>query len=97
VSTLILSCLFDYIKTKHRLFLSALQIVCLFALSILVILFFPADAFVRMMTAISYDLGNWILAYPQLALQHEILAISSSLLGTWFLVWLSLRLAGANR
>ena len=72
-------------------------IVCLLAISIPVILFFPVDAFVRVMTALSYDLGSWILDAPKLALQPEMLAISASLLGTWLLVWFSLRLAGASR
>ena len=83
---------------KHSIpFLRLGLIVCLLVLSIPAILFFPADAFVRMMTAISYNIGSWILASPKLALRHDILAVSTSLWGTWILVWLSLRLAGANR
>jgi hypothetical protein len=74
-----------------------LYLVLLFALSIPAMLFFPADAFVRTMTVLASDFGSWLLAFPKLVFQQEFLAVSTSLLGTWFLVWISLRLAGAGR
>jgi hypothetical protein len=74
-----------------------LRLVLLLALLIPAVLLFPTHAFVRTMTAFSYNLSNWILSSPDLALRQEILTSTSSLLGTWFLIWVSLRLTGSSR
>lgn len=74
-----------------------LRLVLLLALSIPVLLLFPTDAFVRTMTAFSSNLSNWILSSPELALRPDIFTATASLLGTWFLIWVSLRLVGGSR
>lgn len=64
------------------------------AVMIPVILFFPAKPFVHTMNSLSWDLGNWILT---VSTGNAFMMASASLLGTWLLVWFSLRLAGAGR
>ena len=58
---------------------------------------FPAGAVLPAMNRISYSIGKWILSPGEIMLDPALFPTGASLLGTLILVWLSLRLAGADR
>jgi hypothetical protein len=66
-------------------------------LVILVILFEPADPVLRATNQLVYALSAWISSPTDLALRNLILSAVASLFGSLILIWLSLRLSGANR
>lgn len=67
-------------------------------ITILSIWLFPADSVLRSMNSLSHFVAEWIVAPPSFAaLQNVLLSACASILGSLLLVWLSLRLAGAER
>ena len=67
-------------------------------LTILSIWFFPSDLVVHGINSFSNFIADWFVASHSVsALQNALLAASASILGSLLLVWLSLRLAGAER
>ena len=49
------------------------------------------------MNAVSYSAGRWLVSPHEAVLRRVILPAAGSILGTFMLIWLSLRLAGAGR
>jgi hypothetical protein len=67
-------------------------------LTILSIWLFPAESVLRGINSLSHFIADWIVATPSItALPNALLSASASILGSLLIVWLSLRLAGAER
>ena len=66
------------------------------ALSILAIWVFPVDSVLRVTYGLSYALGEWIIASPEMFFGNALLTALGSLLGTFLLIWISLRLVDAR-
>ena len=64
-------------------------------LTVLAIWAFPEAG--RAMNAVSYSAGKWLLSPPEAALRNMVFPAAGSILGTFMLIRLSLRLAGAGR
>jgi len=71
-------------------------VVMIIATAVIVPLF-PSEAFGRALIAAFLDLGEWIVSPADIALQNAILWAMASLSGTMLVVWLSFKLAGAER
>ena len=72
-------------------------IAAILILTVLVFRFYPADSALRATNWMSYTIANWIFAPGDVALRNALLSAFASLAGTFLLIWLSLRLVGANR
>jgi hypothetical protein len=53
---------------------------------------FPVDSVLRATYWLSYTMGNWIISPPEMGFGKVILPALASLLGTFLLAWISLRL-----
>jgi hypothetical protein len=64
---------------------------------ILVILLWRVDPGLNALYQLSHTISEWISAPSNAALRNAIQSALASLLGTLMIIWLSLRLTGANR
>jgi hypothetical protein len=72
--------------------------VSMLVLTILSIWLFPSDSVLHGMNSLSQFIADWIVApHSVSALQNALLFASASILGSLLLIWLSLRIAGAER
>jgi|WetSurMetagenome_2_1015567.scaffolds.fasta_scaffold136604_3 hypothetical protein len=65
-------------------------------LAIFAVWVFPADWVLRGTYRLSYTIGQWIMAPPVMDLGSALLPALAALVGTFLLVWMSLRLVEAG-